>query len=202
VGELVIRQVGAADAAAIYDICLRTADAGADASTLHRDPSLPGHVWAGAYPVLEPDHAFVLVAGDPSMRVVGYVLGAPDTAVFEQRLERDWWPPLRERYPRDGAGTAADQAMIRLIHEPPRADPAILERFPSHLHVDLLPVAQGRGDGRRMIDAVLTSLAGAGSTGVHVGVDIRNVRAIGFYDAVGFTELARDDGGVVMGRTL
>ena len=103
VGELVIRQVGAADAAAIYEICLRTADAGADASTLHRDPSLPGHVWAGAYPVLEPDHAFVLVAGDPSMRVVGYVLGAPDTAVFEQRLERDWWPPLRERYPRDGA---------------------------------------------------------------------------------------------------
>src|SRR2546430_13446667 len=40
--------------------------------------------------------------------------------------------------------------------------------YPSHMHIDLLPRAQGRGFGRRMMDDLMTKLRGRGSRGVHL----------------------------------
>ena len=78
----------------------------------------------------------------------------------------------------------------------------IVEHFPSHLHIDLLPAFQGAGNGRRLIQAVLDSLAAAGSRGVHLGVSARNERAMGFYRAVGFTELGSSRHGTAFGWRL
>lgn len=196
-----IRAVRADDRAAIYDICLRTADAGADATHLYRDPLLPGHVWAGAYVEFEPEHGFVVDRGDGP---IGYALGALDSREFEATLEREWWPALRGRYPLadDAVGWPADHLARTLIHDPPRADEAIVTTFPSHLHVDLLPVAQGHGDGRRLVERLVEALCAAGSRGVHLGVASRNVRAIGFYRALGFERLVDEPGHVVFGRRL
>ncbi len=72
--------------------------------------------------------------------------------------------------------------------------------YPSHLHIDLLPPAQGRGHGRAMIEAVLDSLAAAGSPGVHLGVGATNVRAIGFYEHLGFERLRTLPDALLMGR--
>jgi ribosomal protein S18 acetylase RimI-like enzyme len=200
VSDLLIRPARPEDLDAIYEICLRTSDAGQDATALHADPRLPGHVWAGAYPTLEPAHSFVLV-GDGDVPI-GYVLGALDTAAFERRQEAEWWPSLRERYPLGAGETEADRAMIALIHEPLRADRDLARRYPSHLHIDLLPAAQGHGAGRRLIEALADALTAAGSTGLHLGVDVRNEQAIGFYEAVGFDVVARPGGAVVFARRL
>ncbi len=196
-----IRPAASRDEARLYEICLRTADAGDDATSLHSDGSLPGHVWAAPYLHHSPEHAFVVADADDSAR--GYVLAALDSRAFEVTLERSWWPELRSRYPIDADGrTPADQETVALIHDPPAAAEPLLSAYPSHLHIDLLPDVQGRGHGRRLIQTVLASLADAGSPGVHLGVSARNVRAIGFYDAVGFTELGRTDHGVAFGRRL
>jgi ribosomal protein S18 acetylase RimI-like enzyme len=195
-----IRRVRPADRDAVYDICLRTADAGDDGTHLYTDPLLPGHVWAGAYLALEPEHAFVV---DDAGRVIGYVLGALDSRAFESELERAWWPVLRARYPLDATATAPGDRMARdLIHHPARADETLVRDYPSHLHIDLLPVAQGRGDGRRLVDRLLGSLRADGSRGVHLGVTPRNVRAIGFYRALGFEELVDDARHLVFGMRL
>ena len=195
-----IRHVRASDRDAVYDICLRTADAGDDGTLLYADPQLPGHVWAGPYVALEPQHAFVV---DDDGRAIGYVLGALDSRAFEAELERTWWPPLRVQYPLDGAATAPGDRIARhLIHHPPRADETIVGDFPSHLHIDLLPVAQGRGNGRRLIDRLLDSLRADGSRGVHLGVSRRNLRAPEFYRALGFEELLADDRHLVFGMRL
>jgi ribosomal protein S18 acetylase RimI-like enzyme len=150
--------------------------------------------------VHEPRFAYVLVDDDDAP--IGYVLGALDSRAFEERLEREWWPELRERYPLDRARRAADQASVALIHRPPTADPAIVADYPSHLHVDLLPAAQGAGAGRRLMEALLEQLAAAGSPGVHLGVDARNSRAMGFYRALGFDEIRRDRAATFFGRRL
>ncbi len=195
-----IRNVRAGDRDAIYDICLRTADAGDDGTHLYADPLLPGHVWAGAYVALEPEHGFVVVDDD---RATGYILGALDSRAFEEELERVWWPPLRAQYPLDDTVTSPGDRIARyLIHHPPRADETLISDFPSHLHIDLLPVAQGRGDGRRLVDRLLDSLRADGSRGVHLGVSPRNVRAIRFYRALGFEELVNDDRHLVFGLRL
>ena len=151
--------------------------------------------------MLEPEHGFLVVDHDD--RAVGYILGALDSRAFEIELERVWWPALRVRYPLDDTVTSPDDRIARsLIHHPPRADETVVHDFPSHLHIDLLPVAQGRGDGRRLVDRLLDALRADGSRGVHLGVSARNGRAIRFYRALGFEELVNDDRHLVFGMRL
>jgi ribosomal protein S18 acetylase RimI-like enzyme len=201
---VVIRRATPDDREAVYSICLRTGDGGADATALYRDPDLLGHVWAGAYLALEPDLAFVV---EDDAGPAGYVLGALDTAAFEARCEADWWPPLRELYP-DPVGIHPsernpDQQQHHLIHHPRRTPDQLTHEYPSHLHIDLLPRTQGRGDGRRLLSALLDALQGNGSRGVHLGTGVTNQRAIGFYQHLGFSRLpgSRDDT-VLMGKRL
>ncbi len=178
------------DLDALYDICLRTGAAGDDATGLMTDPRLLGEVFAAPYAVLEPDHAFVL--DDGTGRAVGYVLGARDVAAFEQRAEAEWWPGLRQRHP-EGSGEGLDAILVAMLHHRDAPAAELTDRYPSELHIDLLPEAQGRGWGRRMIEHLLTSLGDAGSIGVHLGTSTANTRAIAFYRRLGFTELGSDD---------
>jgi ribosomal protein S18 acetylase RimI-like enzyme len=175
----VIRKYQPGEERELYDICLLTGDSGEDASGLYRDPALD------------------------ASGVAGYVLGAPDTVGFEQTCEQSWWPPLRDRYP---LGTFAedtpDDRIVRLIHNPPTASPDVVERYPAHLHIDLLPRLQGRGAGRQLITTLFDSLAAVGVPGVHLGVSTTNPRAIGFYRHMGFTEVRTHTHSLVMARML
>lgn len=194
------------DRAAVYAVCLQTGDAGQDATHQYRDPELLGHLYAGPYLALEPELATVLEDG---AGVCGYVIGALDSVDFERRLELEWRPALRRRYPApsgEPAGWSADQRAIRRLHDPPAPPAEALEGYPSHLHINLLPRAQGRGQGREMIDRLLGQLRGRGSPGVHLGVLARNRPAVGFYLALGFVELLRRgegaDEAIYMGSRL
>ena len=187
-----LRPYRAGDHDAVYDICLRTGAAGEDATHLLRDPTLQGHLYAGPYLALAPELAFVVEDGDG---VAGYILGAADTAAFEDRLEREWWPALRRRYPayRTDGGAVLDDLLIALMHSPARTRPELVAAYPSHLHIDLLPRLQGQGWGRRLIDTLVERLRAAGSPGLHLGVATANTKAQAFYRVIGFTELD-DDG--------
>lgn len=185
-----IRPYRPADLDALYRICLATGDSGADASAVYRDPGVVGHLFAGAYGVLGPETAFVV---EDAEGVGGYIVGALDTRAFEARLEADWWPTLRTQYA-DPAGTShldwsADQRAAFLIHHPFPAPRRVVQRFPSHLHINLLPRLQGQDLGRRLIDLWLETIARMGSRGVHLGVSPANTRAIRFYLAYGLDRL-------------
>ena len=185
-----IRPYRSADLEDLYRICLHTADNGQDASALFSDPMLPGHVFAAPYGIFEPSLAWV---AEDSAGAAGYVLGALDTGVFEERLEHDWWPELRARYPDPGHVTAAvselERFTLQALHQPFTTDPGLVNRYPSHLHIDLLPRLQGRGFGRRLIETLLAALRASGSAGVHLHVGRGNQRAAEFYRHVGLTEL-------------
>ena len=53
----------------------------------------------------------------------------------------------------------------------------MVARYPSHLHIDLLPRGQGQGHGRLLIESLLDLLRAGGSGGVHLGVSPTNLRA-------------------------
>jgi len=197
----VVRPYRADDLDALYRVCLETGDAGEDATALHGDPTLLGHVYAAPYALFEPELAFVL---EDRQGVGGYVLGAIDTAAFDARLEAEWWPPLRRRYPLPphAAPDTPDSRLIRMIHRPHRRDPDVVAAHPSHLHIDLVARCQGQGHGRRLLATLLDALRAAGSPGVHLGVATRNERAIGFYRHVGFRELAAGDWIIQFGMVL
>ena len=193
-----IRRATPGDTKALYEICLLTGDAGEDASTHYSDPMLPGHVWAGPYAALEPDFVFILSQDD---RPVGYVVGTPDTATFENRLEREWWPRVRELLAAFRPAAALDQATLDRINTPERHDPSQLVDYPAHLHINLLPEAQSAGWGRRMIETQLEAMRQAGVRGLQLGVHPRNTRAKGFYEHLGFTDISLP-GRVTMGMKL
>ena len=194
---MIIRPASLLDLDAFYDVCLRTGDGGRDASGMLDDPRLLGEVYVGPYLHLPTGRA---MAAQDAAGVGAYVLAAVDTATFEAEAEAHWWPPLREHHPvPESTDTSVDAELIRLIHRPPVRDTDIAARYPAHLHIDLLPRLQGRGLGRRMMDAMIGLLADEGVRGMHLEVDPTNHRAIGFYEHLGFTTLSATDDGVVMG---
>ena len=89
------------------------------------DPDLLGLIYCLPYRVLEPDHAFVVDGPDG---VCGYLFGAPDTIAFNERLESEWYPTLRQRFADPGPDAStwrgSDWAR-RMIHHP---EPARLPR--------------------------------------------------------------------------
>jgi len=185
-----IRPYREADFDDLYRICLATGDSGGDATGLYADPKLVGHVYAGPYGRLSPEHC--LVAED-AQGVAGYILGALDTPKFEALLEEAWWPGLRRLYPEPAGKPRRDWPLddIRAwqIHHPFMTPERIAAPFPSHLHIDLLPRLQGHGLGRSMMDRWLAHIGAAGSPGVHLGVGPANARALRFYRAYGWREL-------------
>jgi ribosomal protein S18 acetylase RimI-like enzyme len=189
--RVTIRPYQPADLGALYRVCLLTARNGGDATPLYRDHKLPGHVHAAPYALFEPSLAFV---AEDQAGMGGYVIGALDTGDFEARLDRDWWPKLRPAYPEPPASIPADQwtrdqAKAHIIHHPWATPGEVTGRYPSHLHINLVPRLQSGGHGRRLIGTLTDALRRRGSRGVHLTVNPANVRAIGFYRHVGFTQL-------------
>ena len=179
------------DLPGVYRVCLLTGRAGADATPLHADPDLLGHLWAGPY-LAFPDAVTRVIQDDQG--VAGYCLAVPDTITFERWLDEVWLPPLRERHPLGSGSTPADRALVERLHTTHRTDAVLLAEHPAHLHVDLLPRLQGQGWGRRIVDDVVGELSRAGVPGIHLGVDPANSVAPGFYERLGFMTVAGPPG--------
>lgn len=186
------------DLPALYRICLLTGDHGQDASQLYQDPDLIGHYYAAPYAVAEPDLCFVL--GYQGQRC-GYIMGTRDTSAFRQWCEDNWFSQLRMRYPLPAPDdTTPDAGVIRMIHHQ-RTD-AVDAHYPAHLHIDLLPSAQGQGQGHRLMQTFLQRLRELGVRGVHLGVSKRNPRAVRFYEKEGFAVLREYPTGLTYGMLL
>jgi ribosomal protein S18 acetylase RimI-like enzyme len=181
-----------ADRDAVNDVCLRTVDEGIGVLT---DPTLVADVFAGPYLLLAPEFAFV---ADDGSRVVGYVLGTPDSARF-YRAMRETWLPLVDRQVAD-----TDRAMADLLHHPERLFPPALADHPAHLHVNLLPAYQRAGHGGRLMAVEFAALRRAGASRVHLGVATANTAARAFYARLGFLPIHVPDAGrtTYLGREL
>jgi len=195
-----IRPYRPADRDAVYDVCVRTADAGGDARGLYVSDDLMPDAFAGPYLALEPGLAFVLDAGG---RAVGYVVGCADTAAFVAAVRERWLPRMTGRYPPD-ASYGSSEWLVRDLYHPERMLLPELAGYPAHLHVDVLPEHQGAGHGRALIETFLAAAAGRGARALHLGVAPANRRALGFYAHLGFHRIpitSREVGAVFLGRS-
>lgn len=193
-----IRTAVLSDLPGLYRVCQFTADPAWPEGIPGTNPDLLGHVYAGPYAVHSPDLAGVVA---DSEGVAGYILGCADTDAFSAWCEREWWPRLREQYPR-GSGSEQDREAIELFYARPEVPQQVLAEFPAHLHIDLLPRLQGTGAGRVLMEWLLSRLRARGVTGVHLGVSAANTNAIGFYEHLGFATLWSDDDGRLMTHAL
>ncbi|MEV5069161.1 GNAT family N-acetyltransferase [Microbacterium sp. LMI12-1-1.1] len=199
-----IRPFRPGDEPALADICLKTADAGADATGILDDDDLWAEIFVLPYAVRHPEFAFVVETDDG--RVVGYIVGAPDSAAFEEWFRTEWWPRHAERWPRPkGAQTAAESrqdGILRYAYSRAGGAQPFGDEYPAHLHIDLLPETQGQGLGRRLIETLEAALREAGVPGLHLVASVENTGAIAFYPRVGFEPIPSPAGTQVFATRL
>ena len=156
-------------------MCLKTGDHGQDGEPFYReDPDALGRIFVGPYLAFEPDLSLILEDRDG---ICGYALGALDSRAFYARYEREWRPGLAAQFPEpqgDSREWTRVQQVYHLYHHPDYFCPEPYADYPSHVHIDLLPRAQGQGLGRRMMTRMFEALAERGSPGVHLGVSAHN----------------------------
>lgn len=192
-----IRPYRPTDRAALYEICLKTADAGADATGILSDDSLWGDLFAVPYAERHPDLCWVVETDDG--RAIGYIVATDDTDAFYTWFRDEWWPPLRERFPRPEEPATREDHMIDYGYtRMPGIEPNAAE-YPAHLHIDLLPETQGHGFGRRLMETLFAELTRRGVTGLHLGIDPKNVGAAAFYERIGMHRLESAPGGQLYG---
>ena len=196
-----IRPFRSDDIDGLYDVCVKTADVGADATGMLEDDALWGDLFAVPYARRDPGLCWVVESDDG--RVIGYVVATDDTDAFAAWFHDEWWPSRRDRYRRSGASepTAQDRFIAYGDRQAPGDDPIVRE-YPAHLHIDLLPETQGQGLGRRLIDALLAELARRGVPALHLSMNAANAPAGAFYERLGFTQLASGDGSTTYGITV
>jgi GNAT superfamily N-acetyltransferase len=203
----VIRPASPADEPGAYHVCLKTGDHGQDGEPFYRDdPDALGRIYVGPYLAFEPELSLVLEDGEG---ICGYALGAFDSRAFYARYDAEWRPALCASFAAPQGNPnhwTRVQHAHHIYHHPDYLCPEPYLACPSHLHIDLLPRAQGRGYGRRMVEQNLDTLRRRGSRGAHLGVSVLNTKAYGFYRRLGFEELIRvgsgEDGCIYMGLKL
>jgi ribosomal protein S18 acetylase RimI-like enzyme len=205
--DFTIRPARPGDQPGAYHVCLKTGDHGKDGDPFYsEDPDALGRIFVGPYLAYEPELSLIL---EDEQGVCGYALGALDSHAFFARYETGWRPDLCARFPApqgDPGQWTRVQQVYSWYHHPDYFCPEPYATYPSHLHIDLLERARGRGVGRRMLEQVMDKLCRRGSPGAHLGVSALNTQALGFYQRLGFRELIRigsgNEGCIYMGKRL
>ncbi|MET0736390.1 MAG: GNAT family N-acetyltransferase [Microbacterium sp.] len=195
-----IRPFHPGDEPALADICLKTADSGADATGVLEDDRIWAEIFVLPYVARDPDLAFVVEADDG--RVVGYVVGTADTRTFEDWFRDEWWPEHGVAWPLPEVETSRQDGVLIYAYGRRAGAEPYGDVYPAHLHIDLLPEVQGQGWGRRLIETLIAALRRRGVRGLHLVAGSENEGAILFYPRVGFTPLESHPGVQAFGMDL
>jgi hypothetical protein len=115
--------------------------------------SISPYIWANPYIRLFPENCFVIDFGTGT--AVGYIVGAPDTKNYIKRYRSEYIPTLdAENFPVLSMDVPADwednlpRALLQHLYTPEELlhedFPELLEEYPAHLHIDLLPSIRGK----------------------------------------------------------
>ncbi|MBR6779951.1 MAG: GNAT family N-acetyltransferase [Clostridia bacterium] len=134
----------------------------------------------------EPHNCFILA--DNSDRAVGYILCARDFTPF-------WNTFLQEYMPRLAYNPAAcrDAENSTVLHR------QFKNEYPAHLHIDLLPEAQGHGYGPQLMETLFSHLRKQNCRGIMWCVWEQNERAQRFYERQGFTCIGKGGTNIAYG---
>ena len=150
-----IRPANLDDLADLYRVAIKTGDSGSDATGMFRNDDMIGEVYVGPYLTLASETCFAL---ESNGRAVGYGLCVLDTETFQSQARDLWWPKLQEKYHALSPFIESEWLIHEIFHPTPSPQ-EILNEYPSHGHIDLLPEFQGQGWGRKVMQSMEQVLA-------------------------------------------
>lgn len=159
--RIFIRPATTNDCSAISRLCLLTANNGSSAAARMQHRDLPGLTLLLPYLYLPSGFSYVLVETTiikslTISKIVGCVAGTSNPAQFALEIGTSWWPTLRERFPRNLAGTPLDRFFVDLIHK--AADLDLTPTPPAPLRVHVLPAYRDHGCDRLLLDVAMRYL--------------------------------------------
>jgi len=166
------------------------AGAGAPGSEVWGHEESLAEVYLTPYLDLEPASAFVaLVDG----QLAGYLVGCVDETDFPREEERIQTVIrkhrlFRRRESRRFFLRAMYDTLVCRIRRQPTAGELEDPRWPSHLHIDLLPVGRGTGAADGLMNAWFDRLREVGSPGCYLQTSAENTRAVRFFERMGFVK--------------
>jgi RimJ/RimL family protein N-acetyltransferase len=161
---------------------------GSPTDTLWGHEESEAEIYLVTYMDLVPEH---LGVAEIDGRIVGYLTGCPEPSRVpsdSQRITR----AIRthrlylQRAPLAFFGRAATDAAIAFARRQPTAGDFRDERWPAHLHIDLVPEARGTGLAYRLMARWQSQLVELGSPGCHLQTMVENSRAVAFFERCGF----------------
>ncbi|KAF2996425.1 hypothetical protein E8E13_003030 [Curvularia kusanoi] len=168
--------------------------------------TIGSYLWYTVYVSLTPSTCFVLDDGEG--KAVGYCIGTGSTAQFAERWRDEFAPRIdSKQIPEPGVKTQdplmekeASRGLRQAWHNAEcsalQAWPGELDKYPAHMHINLLPEFQRKGWGKVLIETLFKALRDQGARGVHLGMVRSNEAARLFYEKMGFQrcELVLDGG--------
>ena len=200
VPQIEVRPYDVADRDELVDVVFEAAGEGAPGSEVWGHHASLAEIYLTPYLDLEPASTFVVLA----------TADRPATSPGASTTRRS---PARRSGPRRRSGSTDcggcpgragsscarqyDSAVCRVRRIPVAggfSDP----RWPSHLHLDLMPVARGTGAAAGLMELWFERLREVGSPGCYLQTAYENTRAIAFFERAGFRRYG--DNPVVPGR--
>jgi ribosomal protein S18 acetylase RimI-like enzyme len=123
----------------------------------------------------EPSNCFVAV-NEEKDAVVGYVICAENFAKYRRVFRKLYLPKIR--------GPKKILALGEIRLHGLKSD-----RFPAHMHIDILETCQRQGVGHRLIDALAESMKAKDVPGLSLVCGSDNEKGCAFYRKYGFREL-------------
>jgi ribosomal protein S18 acetylase RimI-like enzyme len=191
-----IRPYEAPDRSGVRNVCYETGFMGDPVEWMWRDKESFCDMFSGYWTDREAGSASV---AESDGAIVGYLLGCSDSRRVwnEGKLLAHHAFVRGVAFKRGTAGVfwrmTTDGISDALRHRLP--PPTYFdERWPAHLHIDLLPVCRGKGVGAALVRGWLERLRREGVRGCHLQTMAQNVGAIAFFEAMGFEKRGEPKG--------
>ena len=184
-GAITVRPFEGPDRAVIRAMSHRVGYMGEPATWYWRHFESFAEIWTAYYTDQEPESLFVAVRDG---QIVGFLTGCVDSRVTRNPAQAVTRAAIRYAlFIRPGTAGflwrgVLDTLSQRGLPSGELEDP----RWPSHLHINLLPEARGCGAGASLMEAWFKRLAEVGSPGCHLGTLLENQRAIAFFKRMDF----------------
>lgn len=183
-----IRTFQERDRPALRKLALR-AGQGSPTESLWGHPESEARIYLEPYMDHEPDSLFL---AESDGELLGYLTGCVDSDTFpsEDRRIADAIRAHRlilHRQPALFFARSAFDAVRAVVRRTPSAGEIHDPRWPSHLHINVVPEARGTGAADGLMECWFERLRSAGSPGCYLQTLVENTRAVRFFQRMGFT---------------
>jgi ribosomal protein S18 acetylase RimI-like enzyme len=183
-----VRAFAPGDRDAVREISYLTGLMGEPVDHFWRHQASWADVWTAYYTDNEPESLSVATVDNS---VVGYLAGCIDTSKMRPTTDEAISTAMIRHglFLRPGTGPFFLRAMVDSWRDRGRPAGELNDpRWPSHLHIDLLPEARGTGLADALMDRWLSQCRDRRSPGCHLATLVENRRARAFFERFGFTD--------------